>query len=189
MRALHFFLPVFLALSAPLLAAEALKSGVFTPPRAAPAFTLQGSHDEPLTLAALRGKVVLLGFGFSSCREVCPITLNTLAQAHKQLGAQASELQVVYITVDPERDDAARLKQYLGHFNPTFIGGTGSPAELAAVRKEYGILAEKRANADGDYSHSSFVYLIDRKGLLRALMTYGHEPQDYVHDVRVLLSE
>lgn len=182
-------LVLFFLVSTQALGAVELKSGVFTPPREAPAFTLQGSNGEPLTLAAFRGKVVLLGFGFSSCKEVCPITLNTLAQAHKQLGDWASELQVVYITVDPERDDAAQLAQYLKHFNPSFLGGTGSAAELAAVRKEYGILAEKRANADGDYSHSSFVYLIDRKGLLRALMTYGHAPQDYVHDVRALLAE
>ena len=165
-----------------------LKAGVFEPARMAPAFRLQGSDGTELDLARYRGKVVLLGFGFTSCTQVCPITLLTLAQARKQLGAQADELQVVYITVDPERDDAARMKQYLAAFDPGFVGGTGSAEALAAVRKEYGISAAKQAGPDGDYTHSSFIYLIDRAGRLRALMPYGRPSEDYVHDVRLLLA-
>ena len=165
-----------------------LKAGVFEPARMAPAFTLQGSDGGELDLARYRGKVVLLGFGFTSCTQVCPITLLTLAQARKQLGAQADELQVVYVTVDPERDDAARMKQYLAAFDPGFVGGTGSAEALAAVRKEYGIAAAKQAGPDGDYTHSSFIYLIDRAGRLRALMPYGRPSEDYVHDVRLLLA-
>ncbi|MDZ4812793.1 MAG: SCO family protein [Pseudomonadota bacterium] len=165
----------------------ALKAGIFTPARMAPDFALRGSDGAELNLSRYRGKVVLLGFGFTSCAEVCPITLATLAQASKRLGALASELQIVYITVDPERDDAARMKKYLAAFNPAFIGGTGSAEQLAAVRKDYGILAAKKIGADSSYSHSSFVYLIDREGRLRALMTYGRAADDYVHDVRILL--
>jgi len=122
-----------------------LKAGVFDPPRAAPDFALPGSNGAELKLSAYRGKVVLLGFGFTSCTAVCPITLGTLAQVHKKLGAQANELQVIYITVDPERDDAPRLKKYLTAFNPTFVGGTGTDTQLAAVRKDFGIAAEKVA--------------------------------------------
>jgi len=171
------------------LAAEgALKAGVFSPPRQAPAFSLSGSNGAPLTLADHRGKVVLLGFGFTSCTEVCPITLGTLARVHRLLGAQAADVQVVYVTVDPERDDAAQLKRYLGAFNASFLGGTGSAEALAAVRKDYGIMATKVAGPDGAYDHSSFVYLIDRDGRLRALMPYGREAEDYVHDVRILLA-
>ena len=166
----------------------ALKAGVFDPPRVAPDFALRGSDGSELKLSTYRGKVVLLGFGFTSCAAVCPITLGTLAQAHKKLGAQADELQVIYITVDPERDDAAQLKKYLSAFNPTFIGGTGTDAQLAAVRKDYGIAAEKVAGPDGSYTHSSFIYLIDREGRLRALMPFGHVADDYVHDVRILLA-
>jgi len=168
--------------------AVALKAGVFEPARMAPDFTLQGSDGAELKLSRYRGKVVLLGFGFTSCQAVCPVTLGTLAAAHKKLGAQRADLQVVYITVDPQRDDAARMKKYLSSFDPTFIGGTGSEEQLAAVRKEYGIAAEKVAGPDGSYTHSSFVYLIDRAGRLRALMPYGHAPDDYVHDVRLLLA-
>src|SRR5262245_33364453 len=102
-----------------------LKAGVFDPPRAAPGFSLNGSDGRPLELARYRGKVVILGFGFSSCTDVCPVTLATLAQAHRKLGAEAGEVQVIYITVDPERDDAARLRAYLAGFDPAFLGGTG----------------------------------------------------------------
>ena len=166
----------------------ALKAGVFDPPRAAPEFTLSGSDGAPLKLSAYRGKVILLGFGFTSCTAVCPITLGTLKQVNRKLGAQASELQVIYITVDPERDDAPRLKKYLSSFDPAFIGGTGTEAQLAAVRKDYGIAAEKVAGPEGGYTHSSFIYLIDRAGRLRALMPFGHVADDYVHDVRILLA-
>lgn len=165
-----------------------LKAGVFDPARAAPDFSLPGSDGSELKLSHYRGKVVLLGFGFTSCVAVCPITLGTLAAAHKKLGARGDDVQVVYITVDPERDDALRMRKYLSAFDPSFIGGTGSDAQLAAVRKDYGIAAEKVAGPDGSYTHSSFVYLIDREGRLRALMPYGHPAEDYVHDVGILLA-
>jgi protein SCO1 len=186
---------VFIALAsvlfaaAPTLAGEAptLKAGVFTPPRMAPDFTLQGSDGKELKLSNLRGRVVVLGFGFTSCPDVCPITLGTLAQAYKKLGPVAQDVQVVYITVDPARDDAQRMKKYLAGFDASFVGGTGSPERLEAVRKEYGVLAEKKQYGN-DYTvaHSSSIYLIDREGLLRALMPYGRSPDDYVHDLQIL---
>jgi protein SCO1/2 len=168
----------------------ALKAGVFDPPRQAPDFTLQGSNGTELKMSAYRGKVVLLAFGFTSCTEVCPTTLATFADAHRKLGAAASDVQVVYITVDPERDGPERMKKYLAGFDKSFIGGTGSAAQLAAVRKDYGISAEKKMyGSDYSYVHSSFVYHIDRRGRIRALMPYGHSPDDYVHDLKILLAE
>ena len=167
-----------------------LKAGVFDPPRAAPELPLEASKGSPLSLADYRGKVVLLGFGFTSCPEVCPTTLGVLAQARKRLGAQGEQLQVVYVTVDPERDNADRMRAYLGGFDPTFIGGTGTPAQLADVRKNYGVMAEKKKLGNSyTVAHSSSVYLIDRNGKLRGMMPYGRMPDDYVHDVRALLSE
>jgi len=167
-----------------------LKAGVFDPPRAAPEFALQGSNGQPIKLSDFRGKIVILGFGFTSCPDVCPTTLGVLAQAHKKLGAQGKDVQVVYITVDPERDDVGHLKKYLANFDSTFIGGTGTADQLALVRKAYGISAEKIASGNSySYSHSSFTYLIDRAGKIRALMPYGHSPQDYVHDLTILLAE
>jgi protein SCO1 len=170
--------------------APALKAGTFDPPRSAPDFSLQGSDGRELKMSGHRGKVVLLAFGYSSCPAVCPTTLATFAAARRQLGAASGNVQVIYVTVDPERDDSAHLKKYLAAFDGTFIGGTGTPDQLAAVRKAYGISAEKMVSGDSyAYSHSSFTYLIDRAGRIRALMPYGHNPQDYVHDLTILLEE
>lgn len=141
-------------------------------------------------LSHYRGKVVLLAFGFTSCGNVCPVTLGVLAAARKQLGPAAADVQLIYVTVDPQHDDAAQMKHYLATFDPTFIGGTGTEAQLAAVRQQYGIQAEKKVYGDSyTYVHSSFVYLIDRHGALRALMPFGHPAADYVHDLNVLLAE
>ena len=131
---------------------------------------------------------MLLGFGFTSCQDVCPVTLATLELAAKKLGAQAGGMQVLYITVDPATDDAATMHRYLTAFDPRFVGGTGTPVQLAAVRKAYGIAAERVAGPADKFTHSSFIYLIDKQGRLRALMPFGHGADDYVHDVRVLLA-
>lgn len=164
------------------------RAGVFSPPRAAPDFSLKGSDGSELRLSHHRGKVIVLAFGFTSCPDVCPTTLGVLAQAHQLLGEQGKDLQVLYVTVDPERDDASRMRAYLAGFDPTFVGGTGSAAELAAVREAYGIFANRKNVGSGyTVAHSSYTYLIDREGRLRALMPYGHTPDDYVHDLRILL--
>jgi protein SCO1/2 len=170
--------------------ATPLKAGVFDPPRIAPDFSLQGTDGRELKMSGHRGKIVLLAFGYSSCPAVCPTTLATFAETRRRLGQAAQDVQVIYITVDPERDDSAHLKKYLDTFDSTFIGGTGAPNQLAAVRKAYGISAEKIPAGDTySYSHSSFTYLIDRAGRIRALMPYGHNPKDYVHDLTILLGE
>ena len=191
-RAIHLaalLAAMLLSLTARAGAAEALKAGVFNPPRDAPDFSVSGSDGAALTLKNYRGKVVVLGFGYTSCPNVCPVTLAVLAQAHRKLGALGSQVQVIYITVDPERDTAERLKQYLAGFDPTFVGGTGTAAQMAAVRLSYGVTAQKVGSGDNyGVAHSSFIYLIGRDGKLRALMPFGHKADDFVHDISVLLN-
>ena len=183
-------LSLMAAVAAGAAAAPAFKAGLFDPPRQAPDFSLQGTDGHELRMSRYRGKVVLLAFGYSSCTAVCPITLATLAAARRELGPAAADVQVLYVTVDPERDVPARLEAFLHNFDATFIGGTGSAQQLAGVRKDYGISAQKLVTRDGyAYSHSSFVYLIDRGGRIRALMPYGHSPEDYVNDLRILMKE
>jgi protein SCO1/2 len=167
-----------------------LKAGVFDPPRPAPEFSLHGSDGAEVALARYRGKVVLMAFGFTSCAAVCPMTLATLAEARKRLGPAAGAMQVILVTVDPERDDATRMKDYLAAFDPSFVGATGNPDALAAVRRNYGVTAIKHGTGD-DYvmDHSSSIYLIDRAGKLRALMPYGHDADDFVHDIKLLYSD
>lgn len=195
LRRIFTLLPLCLVLhlAAPAGAAPSplkLKAGVFEPSRAAPEFSLQGSDGGELRLSGYRGKLVLLMFGFTHCPEVCPTTLATLAEARKVLGRQADAVKVIYVTVDPERDDVARIKQYLAAFDASFVGGTGKPQALEAMRKSYGVLAARVAVPGGGYgmNHSSSVFLIDRAGQLRAMMPYGHGAQDFVHDLRLLLA-
>ena len=167
-----------------------LRAGVFDPPRLAPEFLLRGSDGGAVTLARFRGKIVLMAFGYTSCAAVCPITLATLAEARSSLGETADAVQVIYVTVDPERDDATRMKDFLAAFDPSFVGATGTSDALATMRQKYGVTAIKHGTG-GDYvmDHSSSIYLIDRSGRLRAMMPYGHDAADFVHDIGLLLAQ
>ena len=168
--------------------AETLVAGAFDPPRDAPGFALEGSNGAEVTLAEHRGKVVLLTFGFTHCAAVCPTTLATLAQARTALGERADEVQAIFVTVDPERDSAEQMRGYLAAFDPTFVGATGDPAALSAVREAYGVTAEKEGTGrDYAMAHTSSIFLIDRAGKLRGAMPFGHEAADFAHDIAVLL--
>lgn len=185
---LTFFAGVALAIQA----APELKSGVFDPPRLAPDFSFPSSTGSEFTLSQQRGKLLVLGFGFSHCPNVCPMTLANLAQVFKNLGPLADNVQVVYMTVDPERDSPERLHEYLEQFNPHFIGVTGPAEQLAGVRQSYGVIAQKEMHKNGkdyDVHHSSYIYLIDQQGLLRALVPFGKSADDITHDIRILLNE
>jgi protein SCO1/2 len=179
------------AAAAPRLSppADLFKAGTLSPVLPAPEIALTGTDGKPFSLARFRGKVVLLAFGFSNCGEVCPITLATLAGARKKLGEDAADVQVAYVTVDPERDTAAQMKKFLGSFDASFVGGVGTRAQLEATYESYGISVNKITNADGSYTlgHSSSIYMIDRAGGLRAVMPYGHPVDDFVHDLKILL--
>ena len=190
---------VLLLLAGPVSAAAPaeLRAGVFDPPRLAPDFSLRGSDGSELKLSRYRGKVVALAFGYTNCPSVCPVTLGYLAEARKKLGAGAKDLQVVFVTVDPERDDPQHLKKFVAFFDPTFVAGTGTPGQLAEIRKVYGITMSDKIFTDaaskskGIYylDHSSFVYLIDREGKLRAMMPFGVTADDIEHDAKALLSK
>jgi protein SCO1/2 len=181
---------LFATVAAAMASAPAFKAGVFDPPRPAPDFTLQGTNGQELRLSQLRGKVVLLAFGYSHCLSVCPITLHTFAQALRQMGTAAAGVQVVYVTVDSQRDTAEKLKAFVGSFDPRITGGTGTEKQLAQVRKDYGVTATRIPDGNSYmYDHSSSIFLIDRAGRIRALMPYGHPPEDFVNDVRILLGQ
>jgi protein SCO1/2 len=182
-----------LLLGAPVLVAgqAAFKSGTFEPPRLAPDFELQGSQGAPFKLSQTRGKVVALAFGFTHCARICPTTLSTLARVSEKLGADAAKLQVLFVTVDPERDSVARLREYIANFNTNFVGLTGPNAQLQAIRQAYGITIDKKAPEDErlgyQVHHSSSVLLIDREGKLRLFVPFGKSADDIVHDIKLLL--
>lgn len=171
-------------------ASTAMKAGAFDPPQSAPDFSLQGSDGSEVTLERYRGKIVLMTFGFTYCAAVCPTTLATLAQARESLGPDADAVQVIFVTVDPARDDVAHMQQYLASFGSGFIGATGSAEDLAATRDKYGVTAIKQGDGpDYAMAHTSSIFLIDREGQLRAMMPFGHDPSDFVHDIRFLLED
>lgn len=169
---------------------ETMRAGAFNPPHAAPDFSLRGSDGSEVTLARYRGKVVLLTFGFTYCAAVCPTTLATLARTRSQLGKAADSVQVIFVTVDPERDNATQLRDYVTAFDPSFIGATGTADALADVRGKYGVTATKDGTgSDYAMAHTSSIFLIDRAGKLRAMMPYGRDSADFVHDAQLLLEQ
>ena len=184
-------LGTYFAFGRPPRAEPGFRSGIFEPPREAPAFILDGSNGKKLRLSDHLGKVVIVEFGFTFCQTVCPITLARLTEVHEKLGSAARDVQLVYVTVDPARDTPQRLREHLTYFNPSFLGATGTRDEVAAVLKAYGVVAEQvvsRNPALGyEVNHSSFLYLVDRQGMIRGLVPFGTPADDILHDVELLL--
>jgi protein SCO1/2 len=145
------------------------------------------------TLADFRGKVVVLFFGYTHCPDVCPTTLSDMATALKLLTPdEARQVQVLFVTVDPERDTAKMLREYVPYFYPTFLGLYGTPEETSAVAREFHIFYQKHA-APGPIGylvdHTAGSYVFDRKGRLRLFLPYAQPPADIAHDLKLLLAE
>ena len=143
------------------------------------------------TLADFKGKVVALFFGFTHCPDVCPTTLADLASVARGLGPDAARLQVLFVTVDPERDTPQVLGQYVPSFYPTFLGLYGTPEETARAAKEFKIYFQKQSPAGGSYSvdHSAGTYVLDTEGRLRLFAQYGAGAAVLSHDIRILLAQ
>ena len=184
-------LGTYFAFRQPPGADQGFRAGTFEPPREAPSFSLDGSNGKKLSLRDHLGKVVILEFGYTFCEDVCPVTLARLTEVYKKLGSAASGVQLIYVTVDPKRDSAERLREHLTAFNPGFLGATGPANELTAVQKAYGVIARQvvSRNQALEYAvdHSSSLYLIDRQGKLRALVPFGTHAEDIAHDLELLL--
>lgn len=144
------------------------------------------------TLADFRGKVVTVFFGFTQCPDVCPTTLAEMQEVMQGLGDRARDLQVIFVTVDPERDTGELLKAYLGNFDPTFVGLRGSPEETAVVTKEFKVFAQKvPGKTPGSYTidHTAGTYVFDRTGRIRLFVRHGQGVEPIVHDLRLLLDQ
>lgn len=153
-------------------------------------FTLTDQNGFPLSLTDFRGKVVVLSFGYTHCPDVCPTTLFTMQRLVKLLGKDAGKVQVLFITLDPERDTPERLAAYMEYFNPGFIAFTGSLDEIGKVAKQYGTRFEKEpSNEKGEYSiaHTGVIYLIDPLGRIRAFFKVIAGPNEILPDVKRLL--
>ena len=127
-------------------------------------------------------------FGFTHCPDVCPTTLADLASVVQQLGSDADGVQVLFVTLDPERDRAL-LGQYLPAFHPKFVGLYGDAAATARTAQEFKVYYDKRPAQAGGYSvdHTAGIYVFDREGRLRVFAPYGSQQAALVHDIRLLL--
>lgn len=135
-----------------------------------------------------RGKAVVLFFGFTHCPDVCPTTLAETASALKTLGPDAERVQVLFVTVDPERDTQKALAEYVTAFDPRFVGLRGDEEATRRVAKEFKIYYEKRKQGEGyTVDHSAQTYVIDPQGRLRLLVRHDRLAQDLAHDLRLLL--
>jgi protein SCO1 len=152
---------------------------------------LTDHNGKPRSVADFRGKLVVLVFGYTQCPDVCPTTLSDLASALKQLGSDAQSVQVLFVTVDPQRDTPELLKQYVPAFNPDFLGLYGDEAATSRVTKDFHMYASVRPGKTlGSYTvdHSAQIFVLDRNGKVRLLMTPGTAPAAMASDLKVLLN-
>ncbi len=163
---------------------------VFSNPQPAPSFTLTADTGERIGIDAYEDQVVLLYFGYTFCPDICPASLAELADAMDELGTDSENVQVVMITVDPARDTPELLGEYVDHFDPSFVGMTGTEQEIATVADLYGVFYEAHeGTAATGYlvDHLASVMLIDRQGRLAEVIGYGTPGELIAADVREFL--
>jgi len=153
-------------------------------------FALTDTAGKPRGLADFRGKAVVVFFGFTQCPDVCPTALATLAEALHKLGADAQRVQGVFITIDPERDNAELLSRYVPAFHPGFVGLYGDAAATERVAKEFKVVYRKAPGRTPDtytMDHSAGMYVFDPQGRLRLYVSHGQGADALAHDLRELL--
>ena len=195
MKAKTLFLLLALALLVTGCQSYQFHGEPYQSPQAAPAITGLDQEGRNFSLNALSGKVVLVFFGYTSCPDVCPTTLAEMRVLREALGDKADQVQVVYVSVDPERDTIARLKEYIPAFDPSFIGVHVNSIDLESIKQAYGVVAEKvyynAQDTAAGYSvdHTARLYLIGPRGRLVASFPYGTSVESIQKDVEYLLSE
>ena len=153
-------------------------------------FKLSDASGAPRSLADYRGKVVVMFFGYTQCPDACPTTLSELAAVMQKLGPDAARVQVLFVTIDPERDTGELLSQYVPAFNPSFVGLRGDAQATAEVAKEFKVIYQKQpGTTPGSYSmdHSAGSFIFDPQGRLRVYVSYGQPEQVFAHDIAELL--
>jgi protein SCO1/2 len=154
-------------------------------------FSLLDANGNTKTMADYKGKVVVVFFGFTQCPDVCPTTLTEMDEALKLLGPKADKVQVIFITVDPERDTASVLAQYVPAFNPRFVGlRPADEAGLEKVAKDFRIYYKKvPGSKPGSYTmdHSAGSYVFDQNGQLRLYIKHAQGPEVLAHDLKNIL--
>ncbi|MGB3450459.1 MAG: SCO family protein [Giesbergeria sp.] len=155
-------------------------------------FPLPDHNGQPRSIKDFNGKVVVVFFGYTQCPDVCPTTMQEMAEVKRMLGKDGDRLQAIFVTVDPERDTADMLKAYMGNFDPSFLALRGTPEQTAAVAKDFKIYYKKvdgKTPTSYTMDHSAGSYIYDTQGRLRVYYRYGSGVEALAADVRTLLDE
>lgn len=153
---------------------------------------LTDHNGQPRHIADFKGKVVVVFFGYTQCPDVCPTSMQELAEVKRLLGPDGERLQGIFVTVDPERDTGDVLKAYMANFDPTFLALRGSPEQLAAVAKDFKIYYKKvdgKTPTSYSMDHSAGSYVYDTQGRVRVYNRYGSGAPALAADVKQLLAE
>ncbi|HMD89054.1 MAG TPA: SCO family protein [Anaerolineaceae bacterium] len=170
----------------------AFHGSIYQPPLPAPDFSLNNTNGQSFQLSQHKGQLVLLFFGYTNCPDECPATLAVMKQVFARLGSQSKRVNFVFITVDPQRDNPAQIRTFLAKYDPSFIGLSGSLAELTPVWKAYGVYQELPINSSVtqyQVNHSTQVYLIDPHGQLRLTYTLDNSVDDIYQDIQHIINE
>ncbi|MCO5111680.1 MAG: SCO family protein [Burkholderiaceae bacterium] len=153
---------------------------------------LPDHNGQQRSLKDFKGKVVVVFFGYTQCPDVCPTSMQEMAEVKRMLGKDGDRLQSIFVTVDPERDTAEMLKAYMGNFDPSFLALRGTPEQTAAVAKDFKIYYKKvdgKTPSSYTMDHSAGSYIYDTQGRLRVYYRYGSGAEALAADVRTLLNE
>jgi len=189
----HLFLVLLMSVLAackPAVEANKLVATDITGADFGQTLSLTDHTGKPRTLAEFKGKAVALFFGYTHCPDVCPTTMADLKQTMKLLGPRADELQVLFVTLDPERDTQEVLAKFVPSFDARFIGLRGSVEEIAATAKTFKIFASKvQSEGKSGYTidHSAGMYVFDKAGKIRLYINYGEKPADMAGDIKQIL--
>ena len=169
------------------------KGGEISPAAIAPPLDLTDQDGNPFTLAQQKDKVSLIYFGYTTCPDLCPTTLNDFAIVKDELGEEAAKADFILVTFDPERDTETRLKEYLNFFDPDFIGLYGNDVQTQQFLQDYGVTIKRveYPNSSTGYliDHTALIYVVDKEGRLRLTYPYGTDPLMIVEDVNYLVKE
>ncbi len=154
-------------------------------------FALTDHNGKPRTMADFRGKAVVIFFGYTQCPDVCPTTMTGMAEAMKLLGAEAAKVQVLFVTVDPERDTPQLLAQYVPVFNPSFLGLYADAQTIARTAQDFRVFYKKQPGSTPttytvDHTAGSYVY--DPQGRLRLYIKHGEKPEVIAKDLKLLIA-